>query len=157
MRVFNLIFILALGSGCTHFASSSHPPTKLASRIADADRIVPMDYFLRAINKERGDIKYEITGSRVKTIVRAVISGERLDMGVGIDPKWGLRFYKGTDFLDEITVQGCIFVYEGEQYDDGSTNILEKLETDLDERAKPLESELIEAQFKERAKPPAYR
>jgi len=137
MRVFYLLFILAIGSGCEHLASSNHSPTKLASRIADANRIVAMNYYLAATGKQKGDTEFEISSSKVKTIVGAVTSGERLSVGTGIDPIWGLRFYKGTNFLGEVTVQGRIFVYEGEQYTDGSTNVLEKMQVELNERAKP--------------------
>jgi hypothetical protein len=136
MRILKLIIILALLSGCKHPTNKpleldvgGQAPTKLASRIADTDNVVVTNY-LAGIDKKYRDATFVMKGATMGEVVTAVSSGGRLPAQAGIDPLWVLQFYKGTNYLDSAPIQGSIFVYEGEQYGDGS-GVLERLEHDL--------------------------
>jgi hypothetical protein len=112
MRIFSLLLIVTLLSGCRHLATTSSSPTKLALRIADADNIVVTSFFAQW-DKEHEGMRFVIKGQTARKIVRAVSGGERLSMGVGDYPSWNLQFYRGTNYLDYISFEGPIYrVYD---------------------------------------------
>ena len=141
MRIFNIILILVLLSGCEHPAGKlpgfgDQHPTKLATRIAAADSIVVTSCFA-LLDKEHRDMRFIITGVTVRKIVKAVSDAGRITPVNNI-PAWTLEFYRGTNSLDSICFEGRIFNYGDEhyeQYSDGS-KVLENLDAELTERVK---------------------
>jgi hypothetical protein len=145
MRIFSLILISALLSGCQHPAGrlsdfGGEPPTKLAARIATADSIVVTSYFAE-LDKEHRDMRFIIKGATVRKIIRAA-SDAGLIGPVDNIPCWTLEFYRGTNNLDYICFEGHIFNYGGEHYEQYSdeSKVLENLDAELTERCKQPQS-----------------
>ena len=132
MKITPKIAILAfLGvvalSGCQHPPSGGHPPTKLASLIADADHVVITNRFADRMPRSRG-FSLAISGDEGRQIVRAVSSAQQCAFTDSVFD-WDLQFYRETQLLADVHLQGSHFLFEAEEYFDG--HVLERLDHDL--------------------------
>jgi hypothetical protein len=128
MRIFALIALLALFSGCKNSpARSSNPPVKLANLIAGADHIIITNRLAGTVTRYRG-FSLTVSGIEARKIVQAVSSAEHSAPTDSIYD-WDLQFFRDTHLLADIHLQGSHFVFEDEEYFDGRT--LERLYDDL--------------------------
>jgi hypothetical protein len=141
MRIFSLILVLALLSGCEHPPVSGSPPTKLAGLIADADHIVvtfrppPWDHPNPVPPPERyRNFSLTVSGDEARKIVRAVSTAQQSGFTDSMFP-WDLQFNREAQLLAEIHLQGSHFMFEGEEFADG--RMLEQLDEDLYKRTTP--------------------
>lgn len=107
--------------------TSSYPPAKLASLIADADRIVVTNRFANIEPQYQG-FSLTISGDEARHIVRAISSSEPSSPTDSVFD-WDLSFYREAQFLADVHLQGSHFVFENEEYFDG--RVLERLYHDL--------------------------
>jgi len=131
MRIFGLILVLALLSGCQHPPPPATAPTRLARLIADADHIVvtfrpPGSHPIPPPDRYR-DFSLTISGDEARKIVRDV-SAMRDAFPAFTDSLWGwqLRFYRGDDCLATIYLSSTTFLFEEHEYV-GDTGALEAL------------------------------
>src|SRR5258708_741755 len=140
MRIFSLILVLALMSGCQHPPASGSHPTKLAGLIAGADSIVityrlpPWDHAVPPPERYRG-FSLAISGDETRKIVMAVSTAEQSGGFTDSVFPWDLKFYRETQLLVEIHLQGSHFMFEAVEFQDG--RVLEHLDEDLYKRTTP--------------------
>jgi len=133
MRIFSLIIILAVVSGCSQKTSNTHnatapaspaywTPTNLARLIAGADNIVVTN------SVPNTHFRLSISGSEVGKIVQAASSSKAYPNWnlTGSLFEWRVQFCKATKVLATIDCREGGFLYGGDEYID-STGTIEAL------------------------------
>jgi hypothetical protein len=99
--------ILAL-CGCS---KPTHPPTEISERLATADRVVVLTNHFHAF----GSI---VAGEDVSRLAKAVASAKHYSLPAEAMFDWDVAFYKGTNALAIIHLQGRGFWLEDTEYVD---------------------------------------
>jgi hypothetical protein len=126
MRLFSLILVLAILSGCR---SEPQPtgyvlPTNLIKQIASADRIVVTSLLAgHQGSPQFASFSLTITGQEMGRIIHAVCSlrAPKHDFPYTRSSclyEWRLQFYRGTTLLGAADLSECLIECDGVEYDE---------------------------------------